>query len=49
VPTILPVSWDRETSSPGCKIASAQVRAGTYTATVIGGADIGNTETFRLR
>jgi hypothetical protein len=49
VPTVLPVSWDRETSSPGCQIASAHVQAGTYTATVIAGSDVGNTETFRLR
>jgi hypothetical protein len=49
VPTVLPVSWDRETSSPGCEIAPAYVRAGTYTATVIAGADVGTTETFRLR
>lgn len=49
VPTVLPISWDRETSSPGCEIGSARVRAGTYTATVTAGADVSNTETFRLR
>jgi hypothetical protein len=49
VPTVLPISWDRETSSPGCEIGSARVRAGSYAATVIDGADVSNTETFRLR
>lgn len=49
VPTVLPISWDRETSSPGCEIGSAPVRPGIYTATVIAGTEISNTETFRLR
>jgi hypothetical protein len=49
VPTMLPISWNRETSTPGCQAASALAPAGTYTATVKDGASTSNTETFRLR
>jgi len=33
VPLIRHVTWDRKTSSPGCRQARAVVRPGTYTAT----------------
>lgn len=48
VPTTLPISWDRQTSSPGCRVALPQVPAGTYTATAVDGTDVSNPETFRL-
>jgi hypothetical protein len=48
VPTVLPISWDRQISSPGCKIASSQASARTYTATAVDGTDVSNTVTFRL-
>jgi hypothetical protein len=49
VPTVLPISWDRQTSSPGCQVASQHVPAGTYSAVAVAGADASNTEVFRLR
>jgi hypothetical protein len=49
VPTVLPITWDRQTSSPGCQVASQHVPAGTYSAIAVAGADVSNTEVFRLR
>jgi hypothetical protein len=49
VPTVLPISWDRRTSSPGCKLASSEVPAGMYAATASSGQLTSNTEIFRLR
>jgi hypothetical protein len=53
IPTVLPVSWHRRTSSPGCKLASSAVPAGIYAATATATATSGqltsNTEIFRLR
>lgn len=49
VPTVLPISWDRQTSSPGCQVASQHVPAGTYSATAVAGPAASNTEMFRLR
>jgi hypothetical protein len=48
VPTVLPIAWDRQTSSPGCQTASSQVPAGTYSATAVDGADVSNSVTVRL-
>lgn len=48
IPTVLPISWNRQTSSPGCEIASAQVPAGTYSAIALDGPDVSNSVTFRL-
>jgi hypothetical protein len=49
VPTVVPISWDRETSSPGCQVGARHVPAGAYSATAVAGADTSPTETFRLR
>lgn len=49
VPTVLPISWHRRTSSPGCKLASSPVPAGMYAATASSGKLASNTEIFRLR
>ena len=49
VPTVLPISWDRMTSSPGCKLASSAVPAGIYAATASNGQLGSNMEIFRLR
>jgi hypothetical protein len=49
VPTVLPISWDRRTGSPGCELASSAVPAGIYTATASNGQLSSNTEIFRLR
>ena len=48
VPTVLPLSWDRETSAPGCAVTSRQVPAGSFRATA---SDVGiasNSVTFTL-
>jgi hypothetical protein len=39
VPSVLHFSWDRNASSPGCRLAGAAVRPGTYTATVTAPGD----------
>jgi hypothetical protein len=49
VPTVLPISWQRKTSSPGCKLAASAVPAGIYAATASSGPLTSNTEIFRLR
>lgn len=48
VPTVLPISWNRQPSSPGCGAQPAPVSAGTYTATAVDGWLQSNTVTFRL-
>jgi len=48
VPTVLPISWNRQPSSPGCGAQPAPVAAGTYTATAVDGWLQSNTVTFRL-
>ncbi len=37
VPLVLPLSWDRKTSVPGCRVPRRPARAGTYTATAYSG------------
>ena len=49
VPTVLSISWDRRTSSPGCRLASSAVPAGLYTATASSGELASNKEIFRIR
>jgi hypothetical protein len=50
VPTTLSITWNRQTSSPGCTGPSSAMPAGTYsaTATVTDGALASNAVTFRL-
>ena len=49
VPTMLSISWNRRTSSPGCKRAAAPVPAGTYSATAMSGKLASNRQAFRIR
>jgi hypothetical protein len=48
VPTVLPISWNRQASSKGCPASSAQLHAGTYTAVVSDGRLASNSVTFRI-
>jgi hypothetical protein len=48
VPTVLPISWNLEASSPGCPAASSKMPAGTYTAVVTDGSLESNLVTFRV-
>ena len=48
VPTVLPISWNRQPSEPGCRAQSAPVPAGTYTATAADGWLQSNSVTFRI-
>jgi hypothetical protein len=48
VPTTLSITWNRQTSSPGCSGPSSAMPAGTYSATVTDGGLASNTITFRL-
>ncbi|HMG61721.1 MAG TPA: hypothetical protein VK599_02125 [Streptosporangiaceae bacterium] len=49
VPTAMPISWNRKTSSPGCKVAASKVPAGFYAATASSGSITSNKEIFRIR
>jgi hypothetical protein len=48
VPTVLPISWNRQPSAPGCQAQSGSVPDGTYTATAADGWLQSNTITFRI-
>jgi hypothetical protein len=48
VPTVLPISWNRAASAPGCPAGTSRMPAGTYTATVTDGALASNPVTFRI-
>jgi len=48
VPTALSITWNRQTSSPGCTGPSSAMPAGTYSATVTDGGLASNSVTFRL-
>ena len=48
VPTVLPISWNRQPSSPGCRAQAAPAPAGTYTATATDGWLGSNTVTFHI-
>jgi hypothetical protein len=48
VPTVLPMWWDRATSTPGCKRAASQARDGRYVAVATDGSLTSNTQAFRL-
>jgi hypothetical protein len=49
IPTALPISWNRQRSTPGCTKPKSPVPAGTYSATAIDGTLASNTEKVRLR
>ena len=48
VPAVLPVSWGRETSSPGCFAPATRVHAGTYRAAAIDGRLVSRKEAVRI-
>jgi hypothetical protein len=48
VPTTLSITWNRQTSSPGCTGPSSAMPAGTYSAAVADGGLASNSVTFRL-
>jgi hypothetical protein len=48
IPTALPISWNRQRSTPACTKAKSPVPAGTYSATAIDGTLASNTEKIRL-
>jgi hypothetical protein len=48
VPTVLPISWNRRESRPGCAAGSAPALAGTYTAIATDGTLESNAAAFRL-
>ena len=48
VPTTLSITWNRQTSSPGCSGPSSALPAGTYTGTVTDAGLDSNSVTFRL-
>jgi len=48
VPTVLPISWNRQESSPGCPASSSQMPNGRYTAMVSDGTLASNSVTFRI-
>ena len=49
VPTVLPITWDRRRSAPGCTATSGQVRSGSFAASASDGSVASNSVTFRLR
>jgi hypothetical protein len=48
VPTVLPISWNRESSEPGCPASSGEMPTGTYSATVTDGWLRSNTVQFHI-
>jgi hypothetical protein len=48
VPTAVPLSWDRESSAPGCKVTSRQVTAGSFAAAASDGGVASDSLTFTL-
>jgi len=48
VPTVLPLSWDRQSSAPGCAVTSRPVSAGSFTAAASDGGLASNSVTFKL-
>jgi hypothetical protein len=48
VPTVVPLSWDRETSAPGCRVTSRQVTVGQFAAAASDGGMASNPLTFTL-
>jgi hypothetical protein len=50
VPTVVPIAWNGQHSSPGCPVPGAAASGGPYTATATttGGAQSSNALTFRI-
>jgi hypothetical protein len=49
VPTIVAISWNRRTSSPGCSSRMRLVPPGSYTGYAVDGSLASSPVTFRLR
>lgn len=49
VPTVVAISWNKKTSTPGCAGPARSVPAGTYTAYAVDGSLASGPVTFRLR
>jgi hypothetical protein len=48
VPTVVPIAWDGQHSSPGCPVPGAAAPAGTYSATASDSAGPSNSVAFRI-
>jgi hypothetical protein len=48
VPAVLPISWDRQTSAPGCFVPATGAHAGTYRAAASDGRLVSRKEAFRI-
>jgi hypothetical protein len=48
VPAVLPISWGRQTSTPGCVMAATRVPGGTYEASAAHGRLVSKHESFRI-
>jgi hypothetical protein len=48
VPTVLPISWNRQASAPGCPAGTSRMPAGSYTAMVSDGTLTSNPVPFRI-
>jgi hypothetical protein len=48
VPMAVPLSWDRESSAPGCKAPSRQVTTGNFAAAASDAGKVSNSLTFKL-
>ena len=48
VPTVVPITWDGQHSSPGCPVPGAAAPAGTYSATARDGSLASNALTFSM-
>lgn len=48
VPTVVPIAWDGQHSSPGCPVPGVRAAAGTYTATASDSTGASNPIAFRI-
>jgi hypothetical protein len=48
VPAVLPISWGRQTSAPGCFVPATRAHAGTYRAAASDGRLVSRKEAFRI-
>jgi hypothetical protein len=48
VPAVLPISWGRQTSAPGCFVPAARAHGGTYRAAASDGRLVSRKEAFRI-
>jgi hypothetical protein len=49
VPMIVPVSWNRQTSAPGCPASTRRIHVGSFAATASDGSLTSDPATFRMR